>query len=51
MKFEKATVTRIEIEEEDIIVTSGCGTALSSLKECDGHELGAGGTLCGFNPS
>ncbi len=50
MKFEKARVTRIEMEEEDIIVTS-CGGAVSQLKECEGYELGAGGTLCGFNPS
>ncbi len=42
MKFEKATVTRIEIEEEDIIVTSGG----SSFDDCSGFQLGAGATIC-----
>ena len=44
MTFEKAEVTRIEMDEEDIIVTSGCTNQVSrnhdKFSDCDngGHK-------------
>lgn len=55
MKFEKAIVNRISLEEEDIIMTSGCTTMVNqkaddctnetyiSYQDCE--NLMTGGTL------
>ncbi len=37
MTFEKANVTRIEVEEEDIITASGCTTSANQIEDnCTG---------------
>ena len=42
MKYEKATVTIIEVSEEDIIATSGCATTAYKFEDdCDhGNHVG-----------
>ncbi len=46
MKFEKAIVNRISMEEEDVIVTSGCSTTVNQLADTCTTETYVGYQHC-----
>ncbi len=49
MKFEKAIVNRISMEEEDVIVTSGCSDAAAKIADRCVSETYEGYSDCASN--